>query len=459
MMGLAAISEQTVFFDVPLALEPGPIPTPTPALEAIPGYPSNPTRLTLIARLFVPDSAVSGPGPYPAVVILHGSGGLWSNDVITNGLISQFDEWGQLLADLGYLVLLPDSYNPRGIPGGFGSRRPHYDPAIDDHVCSPNYERPKDVVAALTYLVGRTDFDGTNVALMGFSHGAQTGINAVLDVSVNLGQYKVSYIDQVAIPDTDPVQYKEVTVNKNVDSPVRIPNTLPFPKMCAFFYGGGSHYGYHGSASSTAAGRYMFDRRTKVLMFHGTSDSLLGVNDPNALPMAGSLYPIKQALASSAQAQAIGVSDPLRHHFILDHVGHSFDLVQMAAPVDWNTNHESPDQKAKRLCREETLKWIEFTLKPPPPTTLATDSPAPGQVTLEFSSNTRLRYQWFSSADLSGWSAEGTAFDGNGNTSNLQAPLAIPGKGFFKLQLQPIPPPTGAPENAGFFKTYQNFSL
>ncbi|MCB1133742.1 MAG: dienelactone hydrolase family protein, partial [Verrucomicrobiae bacterium] len=309
-----AISEETVFFDLPEELEPSPIPAPTPAVAALAGYPNDPDQLTLAARLFLPDPAVHGDGPYPAVVVLHGSGGLWSSDIIANGLISQFEQWGEILAGLGYAALFPDSYNPRGIPGNFESKRPHHDPAIDDDLCSPNYERPKDVVAALAYLDGRADIDCENVALIGFSHGAQTGINAIDDISVDLGQYTVSYIGENG------------TTTKDVPSPVRIPENLPFPKLCAFFYGGGSHFGYHGSASSTAAGRYMFDRRTKVLMFHGTADSLMGVNDPDAVPMTGNLYPIKQALASRAQAQSLGLPDPLQHHYLMHEVGHSFDL-------------------------------------------------------------------------------------------------------------------------------------
>lgn len=455
----AAISEQTVFFDLPEALEPSPIPAPTVALAALPGYPNDPDQLTLAARLFLPDPAVHGDGPYPAVVVLHGSGGLWSNDVIANGLISQFEQWGELLAGLGYAALFPDSYNPRGIPAGFGGRRPHHDPATDDHLCSPNYERPKDVVAALTYLDGRTDIDRDNVALIGFSHGAQTGINAVVDVSVDLGQYTVSYIDQVPIENTNPVQYEEVSTTKNVPSPVRIPVNLPFPKFCAFFYGGGSHFGYHGSASSTAAGRYMFDRRTKVLMFHGTEDSLLGVDDPAAVPMTGNLYPIKQVLASRAQAQSLGLPDPLQHHYLMHEVEHSFDLATLADPQDWDTPQESADQKAKRLCREEVLKWLEFLLKPGPPVSIAKDDLDPAQVLLSFPSNVRLRYGWRTSGDLVDWPAFGGDFDGNDAVIETPAAIVNPGAMFFKLGRLPIPPPFDAPENSGFFKYYQDFDL
>ncbi|GHC08387.1 dienelactone hydrolase family protein [Cerasicoccus arenae] len=445
----AAFTTEIVYFDLPDALEPAPIPAPTAQLVALPGYPVDPARLTLAGQIYVPDINVFGEGPFPTVVILHGSGGLWSNDLIANGPISQFEQWGEILADLGYIALFPDSYNPRGIAANFNGRRPHYDPLIDDDLCSPNYERPKDVIAALTYLAGRTDVDSDNIALMGFSQGAQTGMNAVLDLSVDLGNYEVSY--------TDLVNNVQVSTKKSVPSPVRIPDNLPFPKFGAFFYGGGSHYGYHGQASSVAAGRYMLDRRMKVLLFHGTEDSLLGVANPNVAPMTGSLYPMKQALSSSLQAAALGVPDPLQHHFILDLVEHSFDLVTLADQIDWNTINESPDQKAKRLCREEVLKWLEYCLKPAPITALAPDV-APGDVDLGVVTNARLNYQWRYSDNLTSWFDLGSDFDGDGGDIFMDATLGPDDRRFFTLDYLPIAPPIDDPDNAGFFHPYTDFS-
>lgn len=71
-----AVMEQEVFFDVPEELAAIPIPSPSSQLAALPGYPDDADRLPLVARLYVPDPALHGSGPYPAVVILHGSGGL-----------------------------------------------------------------------------------------------------------------------------------------------------------------------------------------------------------------------------------------------------------------------------------------------------------------------------------------------------------------------------------------------
>lgn len=443
-----AISHQDVYFDVPNELITEAIPSPTAQLSNLAGYPDDANRLTLVARLYEPDPNAHGIGPYPAVVFLHGSGGVWSNDLISSGLSSQFREWGELLAGMGYLALFPDSYNPRGIPGNFASRRPHHDPAIDDHVCSPNYERPKDVAAALAFLSGVADFDGENVALIGFSHGAQTGINAVLDPSVDLGNYTVSYIDD-----------QEATILKPVPSPVRLSGNLPMPKVCAFFYGGGSHYRYHGSASSVAAGRYMFHRDTRVLLFHGTEDSLLGVDDPSAMPpFTGDFYPIKQALASTAQAAVVGVADPLQHHFLLNGVGHSFDGETLAAENDWNTQNESADQKAKRLCREEVLKWLEACLKPRSALSIE-EGPTPEQFTVRAGTLTRLLYQWRESGDLINWTDHQSEFDGTGGDATSDVMKLTPDRRFFQIRRRPVPPPIGAPENMGFFIDYSDFGF
>lgn len=458
---LTAFTEETVYFDMPEALEPDSIPAPTGQLGALNDYPNDPDRLTLVARIYVPDAAVFGSGPYPAVIILHGSGGLWSDDDISNGLISQFEQWGKLLADLGYLVCFPDSYNPRGIPEGFGGRRPHYNPDSDDALCSPNYERPKDVVAALTYLQGRSDVDVDNVALMGFSHGAQTAMNAVLDASVDLGQYEVSFRALNDQDNEDPEDDFEYDTVLAVDSPVRIPNDLPFPKLGIFYYGGGSHWRYHGQASSIASGRYMFDRRMQVLLFHGTEDSLLGVDDPDAaLPLTGNLFPIKQVESSSAQAAAEGVDDPLQHHFIYDGVEHSFDLVASSPGIEWNTGNESADQKAKRLSRAEVLKWLEACLKPV--SAIVIDSGEDPQEDIKltaFKTNTRLNYQWLSTLDLDvDWQDYGNDFDGSGDDALTDVSIGDDSKRFFRLKHAPIAPPFDAIESDGFFLQYDDFS-
>ncbi len=444
---LAQPVPEIVFFDLPESLEPNPIPAPSAQLLAVPGYPNDPNQVTLIAEFYTPDGMVFGPGPYPTILVLHGSGGMWSNDVIANGAVSQFDDWAQVLTDLGYAMLLVDSYNPRGIDGNFSGRRPHHDPLLDDALCSPNYERPKDVIAALAYLDSRADVDRNNIGLLGFSHGSQTGLNAILDPSVDLGVYEVSYINNML-----------QTVDLVVDSPVRIPNTLPFPKVSAFYYPGCSHFGYHGQASSIAAGRYMPDRRTKVLMFHGTEDSLLGVSDPNADPLTGNLYPIKFVESSALQAVAEGIPNPFVQHTIFDLAEHSFDNETIEPEGNWNTGAESIDEKAKRLARDEVLKWFECLLKPAD-LRIEPDQLSPGDHVVVWTGRNQLDYQLVSNEDLGGvWNPAGGNVIGDGG--EIEAPVVPPmsHRIFYRLEFQPTPVPAAAPENTGFILDYGDFS-
>jgi len=90
-----------------------------------------------------------GAGPFPAVVLLHGCGGLqqWNLD------------WGAWLADRGYVTILTDSLAPRGLK----------------EVCDQgglDFEvHALDALGALAYLRGQSDVTPTKVFVMGWSHG------------------------------------------------------------------------------------------------------------------------------------------------------------------------------------------------------------------------------------------------------------------------------------------------
>ncbi len=442
----AQIVRETVFFDVPANIALDPNPAPTVQLAAVVNYPADANRMTLIALLYHPDPAVHGPGPYSAVIVLHGSGGMWNGDTIANGPTSHFQKWGQLLAGRGYLTVIPDGFNPRGIAGGFSSRRPHHDSAIDDSTCSPNYERPKDVVAALTFLDARADVDRDHIGLVGFSHGSQTGINAILDPSVDLGNYEVDYINAMG-----------QTVDLPVPDPVRIPAGLPFPKVCVFYYPGCGHFSYHGSPNSVAAGRYMPDRRAQVVMFHGTGDSLMGVTDVNASPKTGSLFPIKFVTASGAQAAAQGIANPFVHHHIFHLVGHSFDETTIEPQMNWNTPAESANEKANRLSQDETLKWLEFrlhnhTLTPQP------DINNPSGHIVTWLGRDRLRYRVQASIDLANWPQQGALITGAGALLNAQVIIPLENRAFYRLEVDPVPAPADDVLYSAFFLEYLDFS-
>jgi hypothetical protein len=158
-------------------------------------------------------------------------------------------------------------------------------------------------------------------------------------------------------------------------------------------------------------------------------------------------------------------------HYLLDRtavqtagqrVGHSFDLgtVTLAAPGDWDTAAESPNQKARRLARDEVLRWLDFKLQPTPVLTLAPDATNPAtHVEATWPTRPHLAYRLMRSETLApgDWAPAIAWTDGTGIPSAHQSPIPVGGRVFFRLDYQPVAMPTEAPENAGLFKTYADF--
>src|SRR5439155_5252976 len=125
---------------------------------SIPTTAPNGTSEQIPATVSKPD----GPGPFPAVVIMHDCSGL--------GLTSSGapDRWARELVGRGYVVLLPDSFTTRGFPGGVCTN-----PSPNRSDVSPA-RRSHDVYAALAHARTLPYVDGRRVGLMGGSHGGST---------------------------------------------------------------------------------------------------------------------------------------------------------------------------------------------------------------------------------------------------------------------------------------------
>jgi dienelactone hydrolase len=119
--------------------------------------------LPLAAVLFRPD----GPGPHPAVVALHGCGGLRDQD---GALGARHRDWGERLARAGFVVLMPDSFGSRGAGSQCRAR---------DRVARPSRERATDALAALALLQARPDVKADAVSLLGWSNGGTTVLHAI----------------------------------------------------------------------------------------------------------------------------------------------------------------------------------------------------------------------------------------------------------------------------------------
>src|SRR2546426_6686862 len=113
-------------------------------------------------------SKPDGPGPFPAVVIVHDCSGLGPR---SSGAP---DRWARELLGRGYVVLIPDSFTTRGFADGVctvTSTR-----GID---VSPE-RRARDAYAALAHLRTLPYVDGSRVGLMGGSHGGSTTLASVI---------------------------------------------------------------------------------------------------------------------------------------------------------------------------------------------------------------------------------------------------------------------------------------
>ncbi len=117
-----------------------------------------PDGQSLTGVLFLP----AGPGPFPAVVALHGCGGLGSASAMVGG---RHKDWGQQLVAQGYIVLFPDSFSSRGL----GSQC-----VVRDRTVRPGKERVMDAIAAKSWLQQRGDVMPQRVSLLGWSNGGSS---------------------------------------------------------------------------------------------------------------------------------------------------------------------------------------------------------------------------------------------------------------------------------------------
>jgi len=111
----------------------------------------------------------AGPGPFAAVVALHGCSGLFDSQ---GKLRAREAAWGDVLTARGYVVLFPDSFGPRGVSADCeGSVRPWT-------------ARSYDAYGALHYLQSQSFVIGERIGLMGWSHGGATVIFAIAPGSI-----------------------------------------------------------------------------------------------------------------------------------------------------------------------------------------------------------------------------------------------------------------------------------
>jgi hypothetical protein len=123
------------------------------------------SSLEIPATLIRPD----GEGPFPALVILHDCSGLGPR---SSGAPARR---AADLVEQGYVVLIPDSFTPRGFADGVC-----FVP-VSQSATANGYVRAGDAYGALAALRALPFVDGKRVGVMGGSHGGWTVLAAMFD--------------------------------------------------------------------------------------------------------------------------------------------------------------------------------------------------------------------------------------------------------------------------------------
>lgn len=129
-----------------------------PALQRV-DLPPQPSGVVLRAH-WLP---AEGPERRPAVLALHGCGGLYTKG---GGLAERYRETAERLHAAGYAVLMPDSFGSRSLR----------------EICQTRYrergvdvaQRVQDARAALAWLAAQPQVDARWIGVMGWSNGATT---------------------------------------------------------------------------------------------------------------------------------------------------------------------------------------------------------------------------------------------------------------------------------------------
>lgn len=112
-----------------------------------------------------------GDGPFAAIAILHDCSGLGPR---SSGAPRR---WATLLVGQAYVVIIPDSFAPRGFPDGI-CNAPAETPIERLRAVGP-LQRSFDAYGALAYLRTQSFVDGAHVGVMGGSHGGSSTLGAM----------------------------------------------------------------------------------------------------------------------------------------------------------------------------------------------------------------------------------------------------------------------------------------
>lgn len=267
---------------------------------------------TLDARVYLPDALDDGA---PAVIMMHGCGGMWSNDVPASGGVNEIERWGVELAAQGYVAIAVDGYGGRTPENvSWVSFQSQCSGTTYAGAVNPYTTRVDDIAAAHDFL--DAEYEVGEVGLLGWSQGAQSVMVAI-----------------AATPRDDDDPY--------ADAP-------DYAAAIAYYPGCGGALGY--GLTSTKDGYWR--PAAPMRLHHGTADSLYGSCDRRA----------DNAIANLGAGP--GSADEL-HWIEYPGVGHSFDNTGgRAFPTSTCSASELADAALAKSCaqRDADLDSLSFLL-------------------------------------------------------------------------------------------------
>jgi dienelactone hydrolase len=293
--------------------------------------------LDLPAKLVRPKWS-KAPGEQPAMLVLHGSGGLLKDPsskqqggpVCSSEMEAQYRTWADRLANLGYTVLLPSSYSARGFCDKHtdAGRMPKTFDDKPEQILSRTY----DFDAAARYLCDRPEVDCDRMGLLGFSQG---GTMVMVALHWQIEQALAHF---------------RKTKGKSVD--IDIPDLKPgrpeFQVGIAYYPGCGFDGVVPTSTGKSGAIEHKFSPTAPLSILHGSKDALVK-------HCSSEHGPGSRQIQSKQVADELGLPD-LYDLTVYEGAGHSFDSAKNGLVVpQQGTLRSNPDAAAREAALEVTL--------------------------------------------------------------------------------------------------------
>ena len=283
---------------------------------------TNPTGGSpLKSVLFIPSS----PSSVPAVVVMHGSGGLWSNTDV-NKMASQFNSWLDTFRLHKIAALFIDSYTARNVIT-------FHDIAPPDNIfLAAEFVRPRDAYEGLNYLRTINRIKTDKIALMGFSHGGTTVLSTIVDAAAVAKTTAWSLISN------------NITYTTGVLLPATKPNAGGFVAAVSF-YPGAAMFSYYGKPGTPSNGKYI--NYAPLLIHAAGNDPLYTTTYTNS--DNNSLINAYDGLILKAQLNT--ASAPITK-YVYTGASHSFDGITTAGA----------DADASKLSRTRSIDFLKLYL-------------------------------------------------------------------------------------------------